>query len=290
MRAGAVAVAGLLLAACASATPPPPSGLPKTPRELKVEVPPEWRPGDRWVYRWSSAAQSGARTVEVVEVRSMGGARYYVARSDDVHEYWTPELHWAALVRDAKVEARMLPPEPWFVWPLEQGRRWTHHATYEDGKGKSEVSDRFSVVTTEVVEVPAGRFNAVKVVRQTDRRDLDEYWYAPEVRFYVKWVGRRGDAQFEEQLREYRQAPRLDSGRRGRARPTPEATNGAIADYGSLGSRVRQHSGDLRRGTFRTPDAVTPRRAPACRGRSGTACSIAGCPPRTRVPAVARGA
>jgi hypothetical protein len=63
-----------------------------------------------------------------------------------------------------------------------------------------------------MVEVPAGRFTAVKVVRETDRRDVDEYWYVPEIRFYVKWVGRRGDAQFEEQLREHRQAPRLIPG------------------------------------------------------------------------------
>jgi hypothetical protein len=47
------------------------------------------------------------------------------------------------------------------------------------------------------------------VVRETDRRDFDEYWYAPEVRWYVRWTGNRGDVRFEERLREYSAAPRL---------------------------------------------------------------------------------
>jgi hypothetical protein len=76
-------------------------------------------------------------------------------------------------------------------------------------EGKVQHNDSFAVIAAETVEVPAGRFRALKVVRETDRRDSDLYWYAPEVRWYVKWIGRRRDTQFEEQLREYRMAPRL---------------------------------------------------------------------------------
>ena len=56
--------------------------------------------------------------------------------------------------------------------------------------------------------MPAGRFQAMRVARQSDGRDSDEYWYAAEVRWYVRWVGRRGDVTFEERLKEYRPAPR----------------------------------------------------------------------------------
>ena len=80
---------------------------------------------------------------------------------------------------------------------------------YEDRSGKTEFRDVFSVVGAESVEVPAGRFHAFKIVRETDRRDSDQYWYAPDVRFYIKWIGRRGDTQFEEQLREFHPAHRL---------------------------------------------------------------------------------
>lgn len=204
---------GLCVSGCAMAAGPAASQ-PATPVTAlgATASAPEWRPGDRWVYGWTSGADTGTKTVEVVETREISNVPFYLVRVGDLVHFYTRELEWAGTMREQKVESRMSPPQPWFVWPLEAGRRWTHRATHEDANGKSEVADRFSVVAIEMVEVPAGRFSAVKVVRETDRRDIDEYWYAPEVRFYVKWVGRRGDSQFEEQLREYRQAPRLIPG------------------------------------------------------------------------------
>ncbi len=205
-----------ILVSVSGCTPPgtSPTLPPAAPASALAPItsPPEWRPGDRWVYGWTSGSETGTKTVEVVEIREINKVTFYLVRVGDLEHFYTRELQWAGTMREQKVESRMSPPQPWFVWPLEGGRRWTHHATYEDANSKTEVADRFSVVSTELVEVPAGRFNAVKVVRETDRRDVDEYWYAPDVRFYVKWVGRRGDAQFEEQLREYRQAPRLIPG------------------------------------------------------------------------------
>ena len=200
------AMGGCATPTTSTASPPP------APAAPAIGSPPEWRPGDRWVYGWTSGSETGTKTVEVVEIRQINKVTFYLVRVGDLEHFYTRELQWAGTMREQKVESRMSPPEPWFVWPLEGGRRWTHHAIYEDANGKTEITDRFSVVAIEMVEVPAGRFNAVKVVRETDRRDVDEYWYAPEVGFYIKWVGRRGDAQFEEQLREYRQGPRLIPG------------------------------------------------------------------------------
>jgi hypothetical protein len=207
-----LAALGISVSGCATPATPTASPPPAPASAPAISSPPEWRPGDRWVYGWTSGSETGTKTVEVVEIREINKVTFYLVRVGDLEHFYTRELHWAGTMREQKVELRMSPPVPWFVWPLEGGRRWTHHATYEDANSKTEIADRFSVVATEMVEVPAGRFNAVKVVRETDRRDMDEYWYAPEVRFYIKWVGRRGDAQFEEQLREYRQAPRLIPG------------------------------------------------------------------------------
>lgn len=204
-----LAVLGISVGGCvtpAAPTTPPPTTLASTAAIISA---PEWRPGDRWVYGWTSGSDTGTKTVEVVGIREINKVTFYLVQVGDLEHFYTRDLQWAGTMRDQKIESRMSPPQPWFAWPLEGGRRWTHHATYEDANGRSEVTDRFSVVATEMVDVPAGRFNAVKVVRETDRRDVDEYWFAPEVRFYVKWVGRRGDVRFEEQLRDYRQAPRL---------------------------------------------------------------------------------
>jgi hypothetical protein len=174
---------------------------------------PEWRPGDRWVYRWASGSETGTRTVEVVETRDRGATRYYVVKDSDLLNYWTLDLGWAGAitVRDSKVESRITaePPVPWFTWPLDVGRRWSHQGVYEDRGGKRETNDAFMVVATESVEVPAGRFETVKIVREAQSVDSDQYWYAPEVRSYVKWILKRGDKRVEEQLVEYKPVERL---------------------------------------------------------------------------------
>ena len=186
-----------------------PSQVPIPAPSPRVVSPPEWRPGDRWVYAWTAGADKGMKTVEMLETTELNGVRYYVVGDADTRHYWTLDLHWAAIVRDSKIEARMVPPLPWFVWPLDVGRRWAYRCVYEARSGRTESNDVFRVVGAEPVEVPAGRFQGLKIVRESHSRDSDQYWYVLEVRSYARWIGRRGDAQFEEQLVEYHAAPRL---------------------------------------------------------------------------------
>lgn len=199
----------LTLVGCVAPDRPPAPVAVETVVMPAAAAAPSWRPGDRWVYAWTSGSESGVKTVETIEIREINRVSFYLARVGEVETFYTRDLHWAGTMADGRVASRMTPPQPWFSWPLEPGRTWAHQASYEDRSGKTEFNDQYSVVAAEVVEVPAGRFKAFKIVRQTNRRDSDQYWYAPEVRFYVKWIGRRGEAQFEEQLREYHLAPRL---------------------------------------------------------------------------------
>ena len=215
----------LLIALTGCATPTTPVDAPAASSRVSsapiaIDTPPEWRIGDRWVYGWTSGSETGTKTVEVIERREINQVTYYLVRVGDVIHFYTRELQWGGTMRDQRVESRMTPPLPWFAWPLVRDKRWTYQGTYEDSSGKRAVTDRFSVTESEPAEVPAGRFRVVKVVRETDRRDLDEYWYAPDIGFYVRWVGRRGDAQFEEQLREYHRAPRTSADPPATARPS----------------------------------------------------------------------
>jgi hypothetical protein len=200
----------LMCAGCAagSSAPYPPNAGPARAASATSLAAPAWQVGDRWIYEWTSGQESGTKTIEVIEVRDVNGVRYYVVRLGDSEHYYTDALHWAAAVREGKVEARMVPPQPWFVWPLAPGARWNHQGRFEQRDGVVTYDDRFTVVGPETVDVPAGRYEAVKLVRETNRRDGDEYWYAPDVRWYARWLGRRGDSQFEERLREFRPAPR----------------------------------------------------------------------------------
>ena len=184
-----------------ASSPEPPLGAPAT-------APPVWRLGDRWVFEWRAGNNTGTKTVTVLETHDVGGVSYYVVRIGDVEHYYTAELHWAFAVRDSKVEARTVPPKPWFAWPLEVGRRWQHRASFEDQGGRVVDLDTFRVVGVEPVEVPAGRFQALKIVREGQGAETDEYWYVSEVRWYVRWVGRRAGFAFEERLERYDPAPR----------------------------------------------------------------------------------
>jgi hypothetical protein len=227
LRASAVTTAlwiGVLAAlqsGCSASTPAADPGAPAA-RVLPSALagPPEWKPGDRWTFTWTSGTESGTKTLEIVEVRDVNQVRYYIVRLGDTDHFYTMDLHWAAVVRESRVEARMVPAQPWYLWPLELGRRWGHQGTFEERNGRTSYRDRFGVVAVEAVQVPAGRFEALKVVRETDGRDFDEYWYAPATRWHVLWKGRRGNVEFEERLQSYDPAPRqLPSvGRDGRAR------------------------------------------------------------------------
>ncbi len=207
LKAASFGVTAFLLVSCAGREVAPPASAP--PPLTRVDSPPEWRPGDRWVYDWTSGNNTGTKTVEVLEIREVNTIRYYVMRIGDIDHYYTFELQWSGSLRDGRVEARMVPPHPWLVWPLEVGKRWVHRGSYEERDTKSQQDATFAVVTAEVVAVPAGRFHAFKVVREGSRRDSDQYWYAPEARWYVRWIGRRGDVEFEERLRMHDTAPRL---------------------------------------------------------------------------------
>jgi hypothetical protein len=173
--------------------------------------PPRWRPGDRWVYEFIAGSQTATKTIEVARTEAVAGVTYYVANLGEIQEYFTRDIHWAASVRNSKVEARMVPPQPWYVWPLESGRRWTHRAVFEGPQGQREQVHRFSVIGSEVVEVPAGQFPALKILREADEDQSDQYWYSPQVGSHVRWVGARGQLQFEERLREYAFAERPGS-------------------------------------------------------------------------------
>ncbi len=65
---------------------------------------------------------------------------------------------------------------------------------------KDQIQESFSVVGVERVEVPAGAFQAFKLVRDGGVAGSDQYWYSPQVRWYVKWIGRRGIEEFQEVL------------------------------------------------------------------------------------------
>jgi hypothetical protein len=180
---------------------------------------PMWHVGDRWRHSWSAGTEKGIKTAEVTDIREMGGSRYYVLRTGDTIWFFTPDLGWAGLAAESKVIARSSPPRPWFVWPLAAGRNWDYEGVYEERDRKVPVRETYAARALETVQVPAGTFRAIRIQRDAGPEGWDEYWYAPEVGWYVKWRGRRGRDEFEEVLLEYLPASSLPAGKKPAAQP-----------------------------------------------------------------------
>lgn len=207
-RALSVAFCLLAVAGCSGFSLPAASEMFREAPE-EVPVPPQWRTGDRWAFEWTSGKDKGSRSLEVRSASTVNGVEYYILGvGDGITHYYTKDLHFAAAVNDGKVVARMVPPTPWLTWPLKSGATWVHRGVYEDPQGSHRQNDTFVLAGVENVAVPAGTFRTFKVIRQTERGDSDQYWYAPDVRWYVRWQGKRGDVSFEEQLTAYRPAAR----------------------------------------------------------------------------------
>ncbi len=192
---GLALAAHLVLAGCAARSAP-------QPVRLTAPAPPEWHVGDRWRHSWTAGKEKGIKTSEVTDIRETGAAKLYVLRVGNASGYYSMDLHWAGATIDGRVIGRSEPPRPWFLWPLEAGRRWDYQGTYEDQEQKTQVREAYEVRSEEAMQVPAGTFRTLHVVRESGA-ERDEYWYAPEVGWYVKWRGRRGAQEFEELLLEF---------------------------------------------------------------------------------------
>jgi len=217
----AALVVFLFLPSCASVSLQDGIPLPKAGAER-----PTWRAGDRWLYTWTAGTAKGVKRSEALGVRDVGGVQYNVLQVDAAHLYYTAELHWAAYIVESRVMARATPPQPWFAWPLEVGKRWQYQGVYEERERKDPMRDSYRVVGVESVTVPAGTFQAFKIVREVDAAVVDQYWYAPNVRWYVKWIGRRGADEFQELLQEY--VPAAQAG----GAPAPSADRPAATGAG----------------------------------------------------------
>ncbi len=205
-------VVGFFLASCGSVNPPPEN----KPLTQAASVRPTWRAGDRWLHAWSTGAEKGIKESEVLGLQEVRGVQYFVVRMGPVNAYFTMDLHWAwaATAAESRVTSRAIPPLPWFNWPLEIGKRWVYQGVLEDQEGKDRLQDTYRVVSMEEVTVPAGTFLAFRIVHEAGSSIVDQYWYAPNVRWYVKWLGRRGNDEFQEVLEQYLPAPQNTS-------PTP---------------------------------------------------------------------
>lgn len=179
-------------------------------------VKPEVRVGDSWTYRSTNIFGSGTHVHEDRVSFTDDKVILLVSTSKndekEADSSWTSD--WNAVTSVGGVMYR--PNAGVFRFPLRIGDR--HDVRYEQLRPRvtaveSSTTGSVKVVGWETVEVPAGKFRAMKVevvstVRPSDSsraypRDLT-YWYVPEVRRWVKYQGTTPRNRFSSELLEYK--------------------------------------------------------------------------------------
>ncbi len=157
---------------------------------LRHDAPPAWKPGFQWHYRWSDPRGSGTYVRAITGEEDLDGTPHYVMQTGNRSIYWSKsDLSWLMEQVNGEVEIQAAPAYRKFVWPMEPGRTWVaRYHWVHPGEGKTEErSRRHRIVGAESVRVPAGTYQALHVVvTDSAGKKVNEYWYAPEVRWLVK--------------------------------------------------------------------------------------------------------
>lgn len=172
---------------------------------------------DRWVYRRTDRRMKPPTAiyeirVSFVDSRVIHAVVEQQGRRRETDATWTPE--WNAVV--APDEGVVELEKGMFQFPLSPGRQYP--AAWEIRRPRAGAfhvrhERKVAVVGWEDIEVPAGKFRALKVqadghFRRFDKLASDEarntYWYVPQVKRWVKHVYQDVQLEVVEELYFYR--------------------------------------------------------------------------------------
>jgi hypothetical protein len=204
----------LLLAAlsgCAPPTPVPPQSV-ETARPPRVEAKadrPEWKIGYEWQYSWKDPSGSGTLVKEIIREEPFAGVPSFVVRRGKSEDFYTKDvLGLLGTMSGGRIAVKRSAPFQTLSWPLEVGKEWTNsYITERPGEKSSEsFENRIVVAKQEPVEVPAGTFDAFKIEIYNGRTGtlLNEYWYGPEVKWFVKSRVYNREGVREEELESFK--------------------------------------------------------------------------------------
>jgi hypothetical protein len=212
----------LLLLGALSGCVPPESVAPRAvettrqpPIEAKAVAPavnadrPQWRVGYEWQYSWKDQSGSGTLAKEIIREESFAGVPSFVLKRGQSEDFYTKDvLGLLGSMSGGRITVKRTAPFQTLSWPLEVGKEWSNSYFVERLGEKSSESFEHRVVVTklEQVKVPAGTFDAFKIEIYNARSGtlLNDYWYAPEVKWFVKSRVYNREGVREEELRSFK--------------------------------------------------------------------------------------
>jgi len=155
---------------------------------------PTWKAGDTWTLKRTNTRNDSVSTFHWSVTAARPDGSYTIDFGG------RPEIRDA----DFNVEPANGPEykAPWFRWPQRVGDRWTYDLPLKMEIGNGSESTTREVIATETVEVPAGRFECLKIastqtwmstdprVKWSNYSTLTERtdWFCPAVRGVAKRI------------------------------------------------------------------------------------------------------
>jgi hypothetical protein len=169
------------------------------------------RVGDSWKYRSTTAdGKQSEFTIKVLSEEKEAGNTLYLVETvstfQPIHDWYSKPAGWVLMHRQEYVKAgtraEYQPTKQFLKNPLTSGDSWQWK-----GKGMMglEIDESNEVTGPETVSVPAGKFEAMKVmtkVVQGGAPVMKTYWYAPAVGL-VKSMTDTGAVKSTTELLEY---------------------------------------------------------------------------------------
>jgi hypothetical protein len=170
---------------------------------------PEWKVGYEWQYSWKDHSGNGPLTKEIIREEPFGGVPSFVLKRAKSEDFYTKDvLGLLGTMSGGRITVKRTAPFQALSWPMEVGKEWTNSYTVQRLEEKSSESLEHRVVVTklEPVRVSAGTFDAFKIEIYNARTGalLNEYWYAPEVKWFVKSRVYNREGVREEELQSFK--------------------------------------------------------------------------------------
>jgi hypothetical protein len=160
---------------------------------------PEWKVGYFWTFVRKRPGSEKKVVKEIIREDTFEGVPSYVVKIEERENFYTKDTLSLSVTQSAgKLLSKRRPPSQPLFWPLAVGLRWRNSFTWERLDQRSAETFDYQRVASKFdrVTVPAGTFDAIKI----DTYEFDsgllqyEYWYSPQVKWFVKtrWYNMSG--------------------------------------------------------------------------------------------------
>lgn len=160
----------------------------------------DYKIGEKWGWKWSRSVDG--------EIRAQGKDFKEVVDYHGELGFWNgADTVLISTILDQKQSST-----PFRDWPLYVGKKWKYESEWENNEGtKGKTSQDAEVVSFEEITVPAGKFMVYKIEYKgmvTNSRGYkgkmsDTWYYAPELKTYIKHVNNDGYGIYTNELISY---------------------------------------------------------------------------------------